>query len=106
MKALFYKDGKHLKVEFDGEWNALSMFIETDGEWSEIRKHIELNKKDGCAGNTSSITHISGSKYCVFCTLGLGLSSVEIDQKQLLKIFDAWDEFNRDRKKKSFIIEV
>ena len=105
MKALFYKDGNHLKVEFDGEWNALSMFIETDCEWSEIRKHIELNT-DGCAGNTSSITRISGNKYCVSCTLGLGLSSVEIDQKQLLKIFDAWDEFNRDRKKKSFIIEV
>ena len=97
MEAKFYIEADQPKVMIDGEWNALSLFLETDSSFDEARNHIELKKKRQWMGNTSVLQLVSGSLFEVSTELDLDLSKVEIFQKKLLVLIDAWDKFEKER---------
>lgn len=97
MKAKFYLDGGQPKVEIDNEWNALSLFLESDSSFEDVVRHLELKKQRRWMGNTSVIRHISGSKYQVSTELDVNIKSVELSQSQLLRLIEAWHDFNNNR---------
>jgi|SRR5690554_1602385 len=96
MKAKFYLDGGQAKVKIDDEWNALSLFLESDASFAEVVKHVELKKQREWIGNTSIVRPIAGGKYEVSTPLDMDLKSVEVNQKQLLKLIEAWHLFKEN----------
>lgn len=97
MKANFYLENGNPKVEIDGEWNSLSLFLESDSSFAEAKKHIELKKEKRWMGNTSTLQLVSGSKFEVSTELDVELATVILSQKQLLKLIDAWDKFKHEK---------
>ena len=98
MEAKFYLEAGHPKVLINKKWNALSLFLESDARFPEAKKHIELKKQRKWMGNTTSIQLLEGSIFKVYSELDIDLESVEIYQKQLLKLMGAWSKFEQCKK--------
>ncbi len=96
MKAKFYIESGQPKVLIDGEWNALSLFLESDSSFPDAIKHIELKKQKQWMGNTSVLRVVSGSMYEVSTELDISLKPVQLYQKQLLNLLNAWFKFEKD----------
>ncbi|WP_045856308.1 hypothetical protein [Teredinibacter purpureus] len=96
MEAKFYIECGEPKVQINGEWNALSLFLESDSSFPDAIKHIELRKQKQWMGNTSVLRIVSGSLYEVSTELDISLKPVQLYQKQLLKLVSAWFAFEKD----------
>ncbi len=104
MEAKFYIDADQPKVQIDGEWNALCLFLESDSSFEGVLRHIKLKKTRRWMGNASVVQLVSGSLFKVSTELELELKSVEVHQKKLLSLIKAWTKFEKERV--PFIINV
>jgi len=104
MEAKFYIEADQPKVQIDGEWNALSLFLESDSSFDDVQRHIQLKKSRQWMGNTSVIQLVSGSLFKVSTELDLELKSVEVHQKKLVSLIKAWAKFEKERV--PFVINV
>jgi len=104
MKARFYFEGGQPKVEFNGEWNSLSLFLESDASFTDVKNHIELKKQRKWIGNISIIHLLSGSQFEIYSDLLPELKSVKIFRKKLLFLMQEFEDFQKNKKEK--IIEI
>ena len=99
MKIEFHIESGQPKVNIDGEWNALSLFLESDSSSfdNSALRHIELKKTRQWMGNASTINLISGNTFEVSTELDLDLNNVKVSQKQLITLINKWSKFEKEK---------